>query len=427
MFKNYLKIAWRNLTKNRQQTIINLLGLTMGTLSCLAILLYVFAQLGYDEHHDNADGLFRVETIIERDGQQPYESSTSSPPIAFALKEDFPEVQEATRVVLTDVFYSMLMRAADSEDSYYESRVYMADSTFFKVFDFKFLEGDKRTALDQPNSVVLSSSLADKLFGEKDVLNKAIIWGSGDGALTLTVKGVFDEKAQKSHLNPNYLVSMGTPGMGTFVQNFDNFATNNFVYSYVKLAPNVNASRLEDKLPGFIQERASEDLKSAGMGNKILELQKVKDIHLYSEGRNNQLDKVSDITFLYFLLSLAFFIQLVACVNFINLSTARASKRAREIGVRKVVGAGKNSLMGQFLGESVLLSLFAMFISIPIVILLLPLINDLTQESLTYLHLYQWQIIVLLLTIGVVTGLAAGIYPAIIASRQDPIVALRHD
>ena len=110
MFKNYLKIAWRNLTKNRQQTIINLLGLTMGTLSCLAILLYVFAQLGYDEHHDNADGLFRVETIIERDGQQPYESSTSSPPIAFALKEDFPEVQEATRVVLTDVFYSMLMR-----------------------------------------------------------------------------------------------------------------------------------------------------------------------------------------------------------------------------------------------------------------------------------------------------------------------------
>ncbi|MBC6997598.1 ABC transporter permease [Cytophaga sp. FL35] len=425
MFKNYIKIAWRNLIKNKQQTIINLLGLTMGTVSCLAILLYVFAQLGYDEHHDHSDSLYRVETVIERDGQEPFESATSSPPIAFAMKEDYPEVEEATRVVLTDVFYSMLMRAADSEDSYYESRVYMADSTFFKVFDFKMLEGDKATALNEPNSVVLSSSLADKLFGEKEVLNKAIVWGSGEGALTLTVKGVFDEKAQKSHLNPNYLVSMSTPGMGTFVQNFDNFATNNFVHSYVKLASNVSASQLEAKLPGFIQERASEDLKSAGMGNKILELQKVKDIHLYSEGRNNQLDKVSDIAFLYFLLSLAFFIQLVACINFINLSTARASKRAREIGVRKVVGAGKNSLMGQFLGESVLLSLFAMFISIPIVILLLPVINDLTQESLTYLHLYQWQIVSLLLAIGVVTGLAAGIYPAIILSSIKPVKALK--
>lgn len=425
MFKNYIKIAWRNLLKNKQQTIINLLGLTMGTVSCLAILLYVFAQLGYDEHHDNADSLYRVETVIEKDGQEPFETATSSPPIAFAVKEDYPEVEEATRVVLTDVFYSMLMRAADSEDSYYESRVYMADSTFFKVFDFKLLEGDKATALNEPNAVVLSSSLADKLFGKKEVLNKAIVWGSGEGALTLTVKGVFDEKAQKSHLNPNYLVSMSTPGMGTFVQNFDNFATNNFVHSYVKLSPNVSASQLEAKLPGFIQERASEDLKSAGMGNKILELQKVKDIHLYSEGRSNQLGKVSNITFLYFLLSLAFFIQLVACINFINLSTARASKRAREIGVRKVVGAGKNSLMGQFLGESVLLSLFAMFISIPIVILLLPVINDLTQEALTYSHLYQWQIVSLLLAIGVVTGLAAGIYPAIILSSIKPVKALK--
>ncbi|APQ16983.1 ABC transporter permease [Maribacter hydrothermalis] len=425
MLKNYIKIAWRNLLKNKQQTIINLLGLTLGTVSCLIILLYVFAQLGYDKHHNEAESIYRVETIIERNGQDGFDSATSSPPIAFALKEDFAEVEEATRVVLTDVFYSTLIRAANSTNAYYEPRVYMADSTFFKVFEFKFLEGDVKTALDEPNAVVLSSYLSDKLFGSKSPLGEAIIWGSGDDALTLTVKGVYDETAYKSHLNPNYIVSMGTPGMGTFVQNFPSFATNNFVYSYVKLTANSSGLGLQNKMPQFMEDRGAQDLKDAGMSNKRLELKKVTDIHLYSASRKNQLDRVSSSSYLYFLLSLAFFIQLVACINFINLSTARASKRAREIGVRKVVGAGKNALMRQFLGESLLLSIFAMLISIPIVFLLLPLVNDLTQESLSYVNLYQWQIVVILISIGVVTGLASGIYPAIVLSSIKPVKALK--
>ena len=157
MLKNHFKIAWRNLAKNKQQTIINLLGLTVGTVSCLTILLYVFAQLGYDVHHRDADSIFRVETIIERDGKEGFDTASASPPIAFAIKEDFPEVEEATRVVLTDVFNSNLIRAAESKDAYYEPRVYMADSTFFKVFDYKFVEGRKETALNEPNALVLSS------------------------------------------------------------------------------------------------------------------------------------------------------------------------------------------------------------------------------------------------------------------------------
>ncbi|MUH34972.1 ABC transporter permease [Zobellia amurskyensis] len=425
MLKNYIKIAWRNLLKNKQQTIINLLGLTLGTVSCLTILLYVFAQLGHDQHHVDANSIYRVETIIERDGQANFESATSSPPIAFALKEDFAEVQEATRVVLTDVFYSTLIRASDSKDAYYEPRVYMADSTFFEVFNYEFLEGDKLTSLKEPSAVVLSSYLKQKLFGNQNAINKTIVWGSGEDALNLTVKGVFDEKAKKSHLNPNYVVSMSSPGMGTFVQNFESFATNNFVHSYIKLSPNSNATQFQGKMPGFIKDRATQDLADAGMSNKTLELKKVTDIHLRSQGRKNQIDKVSSITYLYFLLSLAFFIQLVACINFVNLSTARASKRAREIGVRKVVGAGKNALMRQFLGESLLLSVFAILVSIPIVILLLPLVNDLTQESLTYIDLYQWKIVTVLLGLGIFTGFAAGIYPAVILSSIKPVKALK--
>ncbi len=425
MIKQYIKIAWRNLTKNKQQTIINLLGLTIGTVSCLAILLFVFSQLGYDEHHKNADAIYRVETIIERDGKESFDTGAASPPIAFALKEDFPEVQEATRVVLTDVFSSNLISAADSEDAYYEPRVYMADSTFFKVFSYNFLEGNQETALNEPNALVLSSYLADKMFGSQKALGKAVTWGSGEDAQTLTVKGVIDESFGKSHLNPNYIVSMSTPGIGTFVQNFKSFATNNFVYSYVKLVPNGNANGLQNKLPGFIQERGAKDLSDAGMDNKVLALKKVSDIHLYSAGRKNQIHEVSNIKYLYFLLTLAFFIQLVACINFINLSTARASKRAKEIGVRKVVGAGKNSLMRQFLGESLSLSLFAMLISIPITMLLLPLLNELTNASLVYQDLLNWRIGLILVGLGILTGLVSGIYPAMILSSIKPIKALK--
>ena len=418
-------MAWRNLGKNKQQTIINLIGLTVGTVSCLIILLYVFSQMGYDQHHDNADSIFRVETIIERDGQDNFDSAASSPPIAFAIKKDFPEVEEATRIVYTDVFFTNLIRVTDHEEAYYEPRAYLADSTFFKVFKYKFIEGIEASALNEPNSLVLSSTLSEKLFGKEKSINKTVVWGSGDEAEILTVTGVYDDHYKKSHLNPNYVVSMSTPGIGEFVRGFEDFATNNFVYSYIKLLPNSKVNQVEAKLPSFIQLYGKKDLANAGMSNKILLLKNVKDIHLYSDGRKNQIDKVSSISYLYFLLALAFFIQLVACINFINLSTARASKRAKEIGVRKVIGAAKGSLMLQFLGESLLLSLFSILISIPIVILLLPMVNDLTEGNLDYLALWDFNIILLLIGLGVLTGLIAGIYPAIILSNIKPIRALK--
>ena len=414
MLKNHLKIAWRNLAKNKQQTIINLLGLTVGTVSCLTILLYAFAQTGYDAHHEDAEHIYRVETVIERDGADNIETGAGSPPIAFALKEDFPEVEEATRVVLTDVFYSTLIRAADSDEAYYEPRAYIADSTFFDIFKFKFIEGRPKNALKEPSTIVLSSTLG-----------KTVVWGSGENTENLTVKGVFDETFAKSHLKPNYVVSMGTPGMGTFVQSFESFATNNFVYSYIKTGANVSEKALQAKLPKFIQDRGAKDMADAGMMNKTLLLKSVPDIHLYSGGRNNQLHEVSSIKYLYFLLTLAFFIQLVACINFINLSTARAGKRAKEIGVRKVVGAGRYALMRQFLGESLMLSVFAVLISIPFVMLLLPMVNELTASSLSYDDILNWKIMALLGGLGIFTGLVAGIYPAIVLSSVKPVRALK--
>ncbi|WP_062057178.1 ABC transporter permease [Aquimarina longa] len=426
MFKNYLKIAWRNLIKNKLQTGINLLGLTAGTVCCLSIFMFVYTQLGYDTYHKDADSLYRIRTIITSNdnGGADLNTATSSPPIALALKEDFPEVIEACRIVYFGEGNNGLLRVEGSTDSYYESRGYLADNTLFKMFTYTFIEGNTTGALEKPNTVVLSSTLAKKLFGEKNALDKNLILGSGENELKLTVTGVFEDSTTKSHLNPNYILSMNSPGLGEFVRNEQNFATQNFVHSYIKLLPGADQKQLDQKLPAFLQRHGAQNLAEVGFDKSLL-LQKVKDIHLYSKGISNQIDNVSNIQYLYLLLILALFIQLVACINFINLSTARANKRAKEIGVRKAVGANRGSLIRQFLGESVVLSLIALVISIPITILILPLVNTLTKGNVDPSALLNIKVLMPLLVISILSGLFAGAYPAMILSAIKPIKVLK--
>ena len=426
MIKNYFKIAWRSLQKNRLQTIINLLGLTIGTVCCLSILVYVIEQTGYDTHFQDASSIYRVRTLIDNsgNGKSDFNSATSSPPIAFTLKQDFPEVIEACRIVHFGEGNDELIRIHGKNEGFYEPNGYLADSTFFSVFNYPFMEGSAADALNKPNTIVLSSSLAKKLFGNQKALNKTLIKGSGEEELTLTVTGVFNANFGKSHLNPNYILSMNSAGLGANVRSIQNFATENFVHSYVKLAPGSNSDHLENKLPDFLEKHGAEDFAAVGF-SKILLLQNITKIHLYSKGISNQIDKVSDIQYLYLLLILAFFIQLVACINFINLSTARANKRAKEIGVRKVVGASISSLVKQFLGESVILSLSAAVISIPLTVLLLPFVNQLTMGNVAYSALFQPKIVFVILSLGVITGILAGAYPALVLSAIKPIKVLK--
>ena len=425
MLKNYIKIAWRNLTKNRLQTLINLLGLTVGIASCLCILVYVFAQFGYDSQFTDADSLYRIRTKIKHLNSNSPDSDmpAASPPIAFALKTDFPEVEEACRIVYMDQFDAPL-RVAESTESQYVTRGYLADSTFFKLFDYPLLEGTAAEALDTPNTMVLSATLAGKLFGREKALNRTVVLGTGEQASNYTVTAVFKDDFGKTHLNPNYIISMSTPGLGTFVKNNQNYATQNFVYSYVKLAPATRASQLEEKFPAFLQQRGAKDLADANFAKTML-LQPVQDIHLYSEGIGPQLDKVSDIGFLYTLLLLAGVILIVACINYVNLRTAFANKRAKEIGVRKVIGADKGSLAYQFLGESLLLTFFAALVCIPLTILLLPYINEFGYSDLVIADILNYRILLFLLGLALVTGLIAGFYPALILAAVKPVNALR--
>ena len=423
MLRNYINIAWRSLQKNKLQTLINLLGLTVGTVCCLSIFMYVIAQFGFDTQFADSSNIYRINTSIAEhdDGAL---SAGVSPPIAFAMKEDYPEVTEACRVVYFGAEDSGLLKNPASNEAFYENGGYLADSTFFKLFNYPFTEGKAEGSLNQPNSIVLSETLARKLFGTTEALNKTLILGSGETEQTLTITGVFENDFGKSHLNPNYILTMDSGGFGKRTLEIQNFATQNFTHTYVRLKADANTSQLEAKIPDFLQRHGAKDFAEVGFTKRLF-LQKIADIHLYSKGITNQLESVSDINYLMTLLILALFIQLVACINFINLSTARANKRAKEIGVRKTIGADKGDLIRQFLGESVLLSLFASLISVPLTAIALPFVNTLTQGNLTYLNLLDWRVLTALFVLGVLTGILAGIYPALLLSAVKPVKVLK--
>ncbi len=425
MIRNYIKIAWRNIWRNKSFSFLNILGLTAGTVCCLYILLYVKDQYGYDQHHSNAGSLYRVRTIIEPSNGTPgFNSATSSPPVVMGMKMDFPEVAAATRVIHFTNSGDNLLSVTGSDNSFNESNGYVADSTFFQVFDYHFLEGQPLHSLDEPYSVVLSSAVAKKLFRNNTAINQQINIGNGFGGHAFKVTGVYDETWGKSHLKPHFITTMNSGGIGEFVRTNNQWAGQNFIYSYVRLNPNADAAVLQSKLPAFLEKHGAENLKELRM-KKQLVLEKVTDIHLHSAGITNQIDKVSNARFLYLLLTIAFFIQLIACVNFINLTTARSVRRAREIGIRKVAGAMKSSLIGQFLGESVLISFMAVLLAVPVIILLLPLFNSLTGGAVTNNSFRNFDVISIIIGLGMITGLLAGTYPALYLSAFKPAGVLK--
>ena len=425
MLKNYLKIAWRNIWRNKSFSFLNIFGLTAGTVCCLYILLYVKDQYGYDAHHHDAESIYRVRTIIESRGEtDKFNSATSSPPIAMTMKQDFPEVVAATRVQYFGDQGEYLLNLPDSDNSFYESKGYLADSTFFQVFDYTFLEGKPMHSLNEPYTVVLSSAVARKLFGNNSALNEQIVISDNRSSNLFMVTGVFDETYGKSHLQPHFIMTMNSVGLGQFIRTNNQWAGQNFIYTYVRLNPKADAAALQQKLPAFLEKYGTENLKELNMKKRLI-LQKATGIHLYSRGITNQIDKVSDVKFLNLLLTIAFFIQLIACINFINLTTARSMRRAREIGVRKVVGAVKSTLIKQFLGESLLVSFIAVGLAIPIVLVLLPWLNNLTGSTLTADSFYSFNIISIVLGLALITGLLSGIYPALYLSGFRPVSVLK--
>jgi putative ABC transport system permease protein len=422
MLKSYLKTAWRFLLKNKTFSFINIIGLATGTLCCLYILLYVQDQYSYDKQHKGANNIYRVTTDLELTGDK-HHSGASSPPITPAMRNEFAEIQQYTRVVTTEKFGAKQHLLRYKEKSFYEKDALFVDSTFFDVFTYHFVSGNATKALAEPYSIVLFKPVADKLFGNEDAVGKMISIENGFGKHDYKVSGVVDESLGKSHIHGNMYVAMNSGGFGESIRKNDAWAGNNFLYAYIKLRPDASAASLEKKLPDFLNKHAAQQLKAIGM-KKVLHLQPVNSIHT-TPGFENELSKTLDPKFLFLLILIAVMIQGIACINFMNLSTARASKRAKEVGVRKVIGAGKGDLIKQFLGESFLLAFIGVAVALPLLIVLLPYLNQITRADIQLAFFSNYKIWVLLLSLITVTGLVAGSYPAFYLSAFEAIKVIK--
>ena len=421
MFKNYWRTALRVLSRNKTFSAINIFGLTLGTLCCLYIVLFVTDQHRYDRQHHRVEDLYRVDCHIKGPGGEG-DRATVTGSVAPLLKQDFPEIEQFTRVV---PFLGVDKHLVSYKQKLlYEKDAVYADSTFFDVFRFHFVRGDGRTALMEPYSVVLLKSVADRLFGQEDPVGKTIVVENVYFKTNYLVKGVIDESLGKSHIHAGLFLAMNSGGMGDYVLHTTNWVSNGYISSYVRLRPHADTARLTRKFPAFVRRYGGDQLKAVGAENRLF-LQPVMSIHTTPGIGGPQFTTPVSPLFLQVLLSIAILIQLIACINFMNLSTARAIRRAKEVGVRKVIGARRRQLLLQFLGESLLLSFIGFALALPLLILALPALNRLTDADIPWTFLLQGEVWMILGGLILGTGLVAGSYPAIYLSAFQAIRVLK--
>ncbi|SDF35591.1 putative ABC transport system permease protein [Dyadobacter soli] len=421
MLKNYFKIAWRNLVRNRVFSAINIAGLAIGLASCMLISLYVIDELSFDRFHEKANRIVRTTFKGTMQGGIINESH-AMPPTAAALKADYPEVLESTRLRQGGKPLVLL-----GNQLYNDEKLAFVDSNFCSVFTLPFIEGNAKTALLEPNTIILSETTAKKYFGKTDVIGNIITFK--DWNKTLRVTGVMKDMPSNSHIRFDLLGSMATLDEAKSTS----WMTSEF-FTYLVLPEGYDYKKLEAKLPATIDKYISPQLKqSMGVtmaefrkqGNNLeLKLQPLTDIHLHSDFQYD-LDVNGDITYVYIFGAVAVMMLLIACINFMNLSTAGSSKRAREVGVRKVMGSEKSELVGQFLTESILLTSLAMVLAILLGVVALPVFNELSGKNLSL----QWDavpgLIPALIGFGLFVGIFAGSYPAFFLSSFKPITVLK--
>ncbi|GAB3944087.1 ABC transporter permease [Spirosoma harenae] len=398
----------------------------------MLLLLYIRSELSYDKHQEHASRLYLMaqETIIGKGnkGASSDKNATASAPYAFALKSQFPEIEQAARLwinLIDDKALLQVREGGKAVKAFYETKGYQVDSTFFDLFTYQFTEGNPHTALVDRNSVVLSEEIAHKLFGATSALNKLIrISGTTGNGEEFKVTGVYRDENARSHIDAKFFLPMSAGWVGEFLREGKlDFCCNNMFVTYLKLRPNANVAQLQKKFPAFMEKYASKDLNAVGFDKRLF-LVPIPELHLFDE-INTIVTPTNTTTYLYILASIALFTLLIACINFMNLSTARSAKRAAEVGVRKVMGAERGSLIGQFLGESMVLSLLALGIAITLVSAFLSVFNQLTAKSLQLSELAEPRIILTFVLLALVTGLLAGSYPAFYLSLFNPAQVLK--
>src|SRR6476469_5488061 len=387
MIKNYFKIAWRNLMKYKFISFINLFGLMVGLTCCLLITTYILNELSYDRYNKNADNIYRItRTFYNGNGEATLNLSTISPPFGYYLPTDFPEIQKMTRLLN---FGTVPLRYKDKLIN--EKDVYFADENLFDVFTVDVLKGNPKTALTDPFSVMLTEDEAKKYFGNEDPINKVI---RANNQFDVKVTGIYKPFPSNAHMHPNMLVSFNTL-KDSAVYGEQNLRTNwgnNSFFTYIMLPKGYNIQNMKARFPAFLDKHMTEEYgPNKPSKSTSLDLQKLTDIHLYSH-TDYEAEPNGDIKRVYIFSAIALFILLIACINYMNLSTARSAIRAREIGIRKVIGARKRELILQFLGESVLICWIAILLAFGLTWLLLPLLNNVAGKAITIGVLLSWKV-----------------------------------
>jgi putative ABC transport system permease protein len=413
MIKNLLLIAFRNLRKDKWFSLLNIMGLTIGISFSLFLIFYIVDELSYDKHHEKADRIYRINSYIQ-EKEKDINWALTQYPLGPALKKDYPEVEQAVRFLSRE---RTLFKNGEKE--FYETKAYYADSNVLQMFTHKFIEGNAATALNAPFDIVISKKLADKYFGK----NTSAIGKTLKTIYDLyKVTGVIENMPQNSHIRYDMLISMPTIlksnlyGGGGGWGNFNN-------YTYVLLKPGSNAVLFNKKLADVYKKYVETDFKQYN-ATMYYDLQPITNIHLHSK-LTWEPEELGSMSYIWIFSAVAFFMLLIACINYMNLTTARSARRAKEIGIRKVTGSSKSQLVFQFLSESLLTSFIAVLLSVILVVALLSVFNSLSGKSFTIQNLWQPFNIMLLLGIVLFTGLLGGSYPAFYLSRFKPVGILK--
>jgi len=411
MFSNYLKIAFRNLLRHKEYSIINIAGLALGIACCIVILLLARHELTFDRFHANADRICRVYTKLSSVGWTNIMGNIQGP-LGPALEADFPEVSGYTRFLNSD--WPPRIRVLYKDKVVYIDNTYYTDPSIFQVFSFELIEGDAATALVEPYTAVLTEEAARKIFGDEEPLGKIF---QRDGKNDYKVTGVLKKIPRNSHLQFDMLLSM-TELVNQPQSQIHKWGIFN-PYCYILLEPGTDIKRLEAGIRAYLK-------KYPETNNFEFYLQPLLDVHLRSTQVQSELNWAeSDTAYVYGISLLALIVLLIACFNFMNLSTARFAGRAREVGIRKVVGAQRGQLIGQFLGESVLLSFFALLVAVALIELALPALNAFFDGVLVFNYLHDWHLVAGFVALVICVGFIAGSYPAFFLSAFRPVNVLK--
>jgi len=419
MLKNYFKVAFRNLNRNRIYAFINILGLALGLTVSILVFMFVKDETSYDKHWSGSERIYRTGIKADMMGQK-IDAPVSPSPMANALRTEFNDVESATRI--NSVRQEIMMR--QEQTKVYIQKGVFADSTFFNVFDFEFVHGDPKTALNEPNAIVLTEETAAKLFGDKIAMGGVVNY---DNRRDYIVKGIV--KAPKGHAHFNFDMFMAQND----IQNI--WISNNFS-TYLKLKENADfasfeaemkenfTKKIEPNVEAFLKVTIEEFFEQ---GNSFeYQLQPIQSIHLYSH-KDWEIEQNGNIIYVYVFIGIAILVILIAGINFMNLSTARSGKRAKEVGVRKVSGASRNMLIFQFLTESIIQSFLALFLAFILVELFLPGFNNVMDTNLYLFNDYLLQTVGFSLLVTICYGLFAGSYPAFFLSGFKPVSVLKGD